>query len=121
MSVHGPTDWSVVSTPAVSTQASASKAAAGANMKHVCTGIYFALMAVAAQTIISVNLRDGASGAGNILWSKQFVIPINGIVSEDISDLAIPGSYNTAMTLEFSGAPVATNYESVVLTGYDSA
>lgn len=120
MSVHGPTDFSVVSVPAVSTQATVTKAAQ-AGMGHVCTGIYAALMAVAAQTIIALNLRDGVSGAGTILWSKQYVVPINGILDINISDLSIKGTIGNAMTLEWSAAPVANNFESVTLTGYDSA
>lgn len=121
MSVHGPTDWSVFHNPAVSTQATASKAAAGANMKHVCTGISFSLSAVVAQPLISVALRDGASGLGTILWQKQYILAAGAVLNVDISDLALPGTFNTAMTLEFSGAPAATNLESVEMTGYDSA
>ena len=121
MSVHGPTDWSVFSNPAVTTQASASKAAAGPNMKHVCTGIFFTLSAVVAQPLIQVNLRDGATGAGTILWQKQYILPAGAVLEVNIPDLAIPGTFNNAMTLEFSAAPAATNLESVELTGYDSA
>jgi hypothetical protein len=120
MSVHGPTDWTVVSTPAVSTQATATKAAQ-AGMAHVCTGIFASLMAVAAQTIILLNLRDGATGAGTILWSKQYVVPINGVLDINVPDLSIKGTIGNAMTLEWSAAPVATNYEAVTMTGYDSA
>lgn len=121
MGVHGPTDWSVFHNPAVTTQATASKAAGGALMRHVCTGISFSLSAVVAQPLISVTLRDGASGAGTILWQKQYILPVGAVLDVNISDLSLPGSLNTAMTLEFSGAPAATNLESVEMTGYDSA
>lgn len=118
--MHGPTDWAVENNPAITTQASASKAAAPA-LKHICTGISWTLSAVVAQALIQLILRDGATGAGNILWRKQAIIPAGGIWEGNISDLVLPGSINTAMTLEFSGAPAATNLESVALTGYDSA
>lgn len=120
--MHGPADWSVVSTPVAATQATASKAAAGANMRHFCTGIYAAITTVGTlQGPIQLNLRDGATGAGAILWSMSFQLPVNGIAIVQISDLNIPGSSNTAMTLEFSAAGVAASQESVTLTGYDSA
>lgn len=117
---YGPVDWSVNNNPAASAQASASKAAAPF-LRHVCTSISATLSAVVAQTLISLNLRDGATGAGAILWSKQVVLPAGGVWEVNLTGLAIPGSANTPMTLEFSGVPVATNVESVAMTGYDAA
>jgi hypothetical protein len=35
-----------------------------------------------------------------------------------VSGLNIVGSLNTAMTLEFTAAPAATNFETVALTGH---
>lgn len=104
----------------MTTQATASKAAAPA-LRHVCTGISYSLSAVVAQPLISIALRDGASGAGTILWQKQYILAVGAVLDVNISDLALPGTTNTAMTLEFSGAPAATNLESVELTGYDTA
>lgn len=123
MGVHGPTDWSINNSPAVTTQATISKAAVAGppNMKHVCTGIYAVLSCVVAQPLISLNLRDGASGAGTILWTEQFIAPAGALIIINISDLSIPGGYGNAMTLEWSAAPAATNLESVEMTGYDSA
>jgi hypothetical protein len=117
----GSQDSTAFSTPAVSTQATASLAATGATMRWICTSISATLSAVAAQTIIQLNLRNGASGAGTIIWSKQVILPIGGVWEVDLTDLSIPGAYGAAMTLEFSGAPVATNLEAVALTGYMSA
>lgn len=116
-----PDMWSVPHTPAAATQASASKAA-NASQRHVCTGIYAIISAVAAQAGIQLNLRDGASGAGTILWSQTIALPVGGIAVISVSGLNIPGALiNTAMTLETSGAPAGTNFASVTLTGYDAA
>lgn len=63
-------------------------------------------------------MRDGASGAGTILWSGAVAAPANG--SETIAiPLSIAGSANTAMTIEFSAAGVAASLEAVSMTGYD--
>jgi len=121
LSVHGPTDWPLAHTPAAATQATISKAAAPA-LKHVCTSISATLTTVGTlQGPIQLNLRDGATGAGTILWSLSIQLPVNGAWSIFLSGLSIPGSINTAMTLEFSAAGVAASQESVALTGYDSA
>lgn len=119
--MHGPLDWSVFHTPAAATQATASKAAASA-LRHVCTSIAFTLTTVGTlQGPVQINLRDGATGGGTILWSLSLQLPVNGIVALAFSDLVIPGSTNTAMTLEFSAAGVAASQESVAMTGYDTA
>jgi len=117
----GSQDTSAFSTPAVTTQASASLAVAGATMRWICTSISATLSAVVAQALITLNLRNGASGAGSILWSKQVILPAGGVWEVNLTDLSIPGAYGAAMTLEFSGAPAGTNLEAVALTGYLSA
>src|SRR5690242_9481224 len=63
--------WSVVHAPAANNQATASKAAGAAGVRHVCTGITATLAAGAsAPTAVNVNVavRDGATGAGTVLW-----------------------------------------------------
>jgi hypothetical protein len=78
-------------------------------------------MAVGAtpQTLIQVNLRDGISGVGTILWSMSIVLAANEQEKLfSISGLSIIGTVNTAMTLEFSAAGVANSVQSVALTGY---
>lgn len=118
--VAQPTTWSVTSTPATAVQASASKSAAGSGNQHVCQSISFALsVGSTAQTVIQVNLRDGATGAGTILWSLNVVKAANEAPTYfHAGNLNIVGSANTAMTLEFSGAGVTSSYESVSFTGY---
>lgn len=114
-----PAGWSVQSSPAVATQATVTRAAGGAGVRHVCKSITVSLACGATpQTPINVYVRDGASGAGTILWSGAVAAPANG--SETIAiPLSIAGSANTAMTIEFSAAGVAASLEAVSMTGYD--
>jgi hypothetical protein len=109
----------VVHTPAAATQATASVAAL-ATGKHVCKGVSVSIAcAGTAQTPIRAVLRDGATGAGTILWSKKLSAPVNGYASVDEVGLSLPGSLNTAMTLEFAGAGVAASEQDVTLIYFD--
>lgn len=114
--VTGAGQWAVNSQPAVATQASASRAAIPGT-RHVCKSVSVSLAAVAAQGIIYFNLRDGASGAGTILWSVAFVLAAGTSDRVTLSGLDIVGSVNTAMTLESSAAPAAGNFATAALTG----
>lgn len=117
--------WTVVHTPASATQATASRAATANGGRNVCTSIdaCFILPSGVTQVIIQLNLRDGASGAGTILWSRSFgfgAVATTSIAQQEVSltGLSIPGSVDTAMTLEFSAAGAATTVQSVTLCGY---
>lgn len=114
-------EWSIPHTPAVATRATITRAAGGAGVRHVCKAIT-ATLAVAAADVgvagVLVNLRDGATGAGTILWSKRLaVVAAGGIADVNITGLNIAGSPNTAMTLEFAAAPGAASFEDVTLGG----
>jgi len=114
-----PTDWSVKHVPAAATQATISKAAGAAGVQHVCTSLMGVISTVGtAQTVLVLNLRDGASGAGTIVWSQQFILPVNTTLVIAQSNLNIIGTAATAMTLEFSAAGVADSVCSVSMTGY---
>jgi hypothetical protein len=115
-----PTTWSLVHTPSAATQATVSQAAGGSGVQFVAQSISFALSVDGTpQTAIQINLRDGATGAGSILWSQTIVkAATEPITFFHASGLNIVGSSNTAMTLEFSSAGVASSVESVTLTGY---
>ena len=118
-SVAPQSNWGQAHTPAAATQATTTKAAV-ASTYHVCTSISF-MCAVGAtpQTLIQVNLRDGTTGAGTILWSMSIVKAANEQPTHvTISGLSIIGTVNTAMTLEFSAAGVASSVQSVSITGY---
>lgn len=112
-------NWSIQSDPAVNTQATITRAAGGGGIRHICTSIHATLSAGAtASGIVKVYLRDGATGAGAILWSGSLKVPVESTANISISGLSIVGSVNTAMTLEFSAAGGATTQENVSLTGY---
>lgn len=114
-----PGQWSIQHQPAAGAQATISQPAV-ANRRHVCTGITACLAAgAAAQTPIIVNLRDGATGAGTILWSGALSAPINQAAALPIAGFHIPGTPGVAMTLEFAGAPVAGAQLTVSLQGHD--
>lgn len=122
--LNGFGDWAQGHTPAANTQATTTKAAGGAGVRHVCTSISATLVAGATAptaTTVEVALRDGATGAGTILWEQTIGIQaVAGATNAiHIAPLNIIGSANTAMTLEFSAAAGANTLESVSMTGYD--
>lgn len=118
--------WSVTHAPAAATQAVATRAAAAAGIRHVATGVSIVVSggpaAPAAQTL-TINLRDGASGAGAALasWTVGVEAVAGKSVPISLGGFNIAGSAATAMTLESSAAPGANTLVSVTLTGYDSA
>jgi hypothetical protein len=116
-----PGEWTLNSEPAANTTATATRAAGGAGVRHVLTSVNASLIGVAAIAApISVVVRDGATGVGAILWRDKLFTPAAG--SRDrltISGLNIVGSVNTAITVEFTGGPGATNFEVLSATGYD--
>lgn len=120
--VASPGQWAQFANAGFAIQASTTRAAGGAGVRHVCTSIStsFSTGANAQATALDINLRDGASGAGTVLWSKRVILPINGLWDVNLTNLNIVGSPNTAMTLEFVAAGVAGSVESVALTGYDA-
>lgn len=121
----GTQDTGVFSTPGAAAQATASLAAPGpATQRWICTSISatFATGATAQATQLTLNLRNGASGAGTIIWSITVpILPVNGSWSFSLADVSLPGAYGAAMTLEFSAAGAAGTFESVAMTGYVSA
>lgn len=120
-----PGQWTATHAPAVNTQATASKVAGGAGVRHVCTGISINLAAggtAPTATQLTVNLRDGATGVGTILATWTIAIPATAgaFATVNLTGLKIPGTANTAMTLEFTAAGGANVYESVTLFGHDT-
>lgn len=114
-----PGNWSQGHTPAAATQATTSKAAGAAGVCHVCTSISATLATIgtAQSSAIALNLRDGATGAGSILWTKQVVLNTNSVWEVNLTGLNIIGTAATAMTLEFSAANAAASFASVSMTG----
>jgi len=115
--------WSTTSTPAAGSQSTASRAAGTGTLRHVADCVTVsagAATAPGAATILTINLRDGATGVGTILWQTTIAAPAatgqHGTVY--FCGLNLIGSVTTAMTLEFS-ASLGNEQESVTLTGYD--
>lgn len=113
--------WSQTNTPAVATQATTSKAAGGGTVRHVATSITVCIAANGtAQTPLLFHLRDGATGAGTIIRTWAFSAPITTSQCENVPGLNMPGSANTAMTLESAAAGVAGSQATVSFTGYST-
>ncbi len=108
--------WTVVSTPAAATQASAVKVAGGADIRHVCTGICASFAGTAANAAVLVNILDGS----NIVWSEYLIAVTNDVRSINILGLNIVGTPAASMTLQFAAAGIAGTLQSVTLIGFDT-
>ncbi len=118
-----PGEWSITNAPAVNTIATATRAAGAAGVRHVCTAICVGVVVITGVpvTVMTWQLRDGATGAGTILLQgaisvassapqpPTIIVPVNVI-----------GSAATAMTIEFAAAAGAANFEFVNATGYST-
>lgn len=111
--------WAVQHAPAAAAVATISKAAVP-GARHVATSVTVCVAAAGtAQTPLQFSLRDGATGAGTIVWTVRLSAPINS--SYCISaPVQIIGTANTAMTLESAGVTVAGAFAQVSLSGYDT-
>lgn len=114
--------WSVISNPAAGSQATAS-ISGEANVQHVADCISFSAASTTAPalTALTVNLRDGATGAGTVIWTFQVVISNatgQNVNPHTFCGLNLMGSTATAMTLEFS-ASLANLIQSVSLSGFN--
>ncbi len=113
--------FSIVGAPAANAQATITQAAAP-TFRHVCRAIAASLVSTAALAVqVSLVLRDGATGVGAVLWQVDVAIPATANSADTIllTELHIPGTVNTAMTLEFTAAGGAATFEKVTLVGYD--
>lgn len=119
-----PGEWSENHNAAANTQATVTRAAV-AGERHVCKSITATLAAdpgaAAGSAVVSVLLRDGAAGAGTVLWSGRLAAPIGESRDITIAGLNIVGSAGTEMTLEFAAAAGADTFEDVSMTGYTTA
>lgn len=107
-------------------QGTTSRAAGGVGVRHVidCFGFSADSAAAIVATNVLVSVRDGATGAGAIIWQFALSFPtasalgVQEIPTNLFCGLNIIGTANTAMTVEFSAA-VAGSIQSVNATGYD--
>lgn len=119
-----PGEWTAQSAAAVGVASSAGRAAGGAGVRHVARRVSFgfsATTALGAIVTVTINLRDGATGAGTVLWAWQFTLPAAVIPAFTFGqEVNFPGSAATAMTLEFSAA-VANLLTFCNLGGFDAS
>lgn len=121
--------WYITHNPAVNTKATISKAAAD-GFKHVCKGFtaalsgnnsYVTLPGISSPqpSTATLTIRDGATGAGTIMYQSILGISATGTQSVSLSqsDLYLVGSNNTALTIEFTAAADANTHETVSLFG----
>lgn len=118
------TTWSVVHTPSANTMATAAKAAGAAGVKHVCTGYSWSLSSgggAPTPELITIAIRDGATGAGTIIWQETVSLPAvaGSNARGGMTGLYIPGTAATAMTIETDSAPGANVVASVSIMGED--
>ncbi len=122
--VEGPAGsiWTAIHVPSANTQATATKASAGAGVRNVCTGFTVTITGgttapAAFQGIVS--LIDGASGGTTYLWRSSIALPAvaGAQVTVIRGHLWLPGTAATGMTVEFSAAGGVNTVESVSLEG----
>lgn len=115
--------WYISQVPAVATVATASKAAGAAGVQHVMIqGGWSLSCAATAQTPIAITVRDGASGAGTVLWAWSAAALADTCVNVALPPgIYLVGSAATAMTIEFAsgGTIVAAAQATVCAAGYD--
>lgn len=114
--------FSVVSTPAVSVQATAS-IALEASVRHVvdCVGFSAGATTAPVLTQLTVNVRDGATGAGTVLWSQTVIIAAaagQSVPPVTFCGLNLVGTTGTAMTAEYS-ALLTNLFENVSISGFN--
>jgi hypothetical protein len=114
--------WAIENAPAANAQATISRASV-AGQRHVCQGFLASITngGSASADVGTLNLRDGATGAGAILWTMDFAIPgvSFSVMQIEITGLNIVGSVATAMTLEFAAASAVNVTQKVNLCGFD--
>lgn len=119
-----PPEWSVNNTSSANAQGTISKAAGAAGVAHVCTGFSAQLQgdATGNADVGIFNLRDGATGAGTVLYTLGLTLGAGALAKGTpviVTGLNIVGSTATAMTAEFSGAGTTHTIQVVNMTGYD--
>lgn len=117
MSDTEPLGWAVQHTPA-DAAAGTIGVAAVATGRHICRSITVTLGGVGANAAgVTFVLRNGATGAGTILWTAKLSNLANTSVPFSAT-VNIAGSKNTAMTLESTAAPAASSHVTVAMDGY---
>jgi hypothetical protein len=116
--------FNVTSSPGAGNQATAS-IVANATGRHVADCVSYSAVSTGAvtATAFAVNLRDGATGAGNVIHAYQATAVTAAAAGAqvvppfEVCGLNLVGTTNTAMTFEMS-AGVANVQPTVNLTTY---
>lgn len=113
--------WAISNVAAANTAATVSKAAGSAAQRHVCTGFQVTMSSLGAPTpeVIVFQIRDGATGAGTVIWSGSISLPAVAGTSTScgLTGLWLVGTAATAMTIETAQGGGANDYISVNLQG----
>jgi hypothetical protein len=113
--VNRPGDWSEFHDPGAATLATVTRIAPAAGKAHVITGIMANVLAVNAQTGLTLTLADSSGNRGS--W--KFPIPPAGQGRDlTMTGLNIVMTTASAATVAFNAAPAAGNFESITITGY---
>lgn len=112
----------VSAAPAAGSVATATAAAGGLNVRHRARFLVAsarAAAALAAAYSSEVVIRDGAAGAGTIIWRTGIALPTVtvGVIDRVIVPLSLDGTANTAMTVEMLGG--AAGVSLTVWLGYE--
>jgi len=115
--------WTISHAPAANTQATATKAAGATGVRHISECILVTLTAGAVAPVavqVTFVVRDGASGAGTIIWQGTMALTVSAGGSAppiQLCGLTLVGSPATAMTIEFTAAAGINTFETVALKG----
>lgn len=111
--------WGITNTSAAAGTATISKAAI-TGFRHVAMCVSASIgVGAAAQGPVTFVVRDGATGAGTVIWTGTMSAAAagTGMIAQQCG-LNIVGSVSTAMTIEFTAAGAANTVESVSLSGF---
>lgn len=103
--------WSVTNSAAVNNIATATKASAGAGLKNTMKSLQYSIWqdntgTVSAAGGLVLVVRDGASGAGTIIFTRTLSFPLAtnglGVNGQIVFDPPLIGTAATAMCVEFT-------------------
>jgi hypothetical protein len=117
-----PGEWTKLGAPSPATRASATQAAAGADLRNICNGIVVAISQPTSSPVAyssRIFVRDGDITSTNLLWGIGIGCPA---VAGDcrvftFNNLRIKGTANTQMTVDFETAPGTGVRQTVFISG----
>ncbi|MFH1010992.1 MAG: hypothetical protein V1784_07140 [bacterium] len=113
--------WQMSDQPAVATQATVTRVAA-VGIRHALTSLQAIVSAAAGAAVVPtlIYIRDGATGAGAILWAGSLAAAVSTTEEFAINfTQPIIGTAGNAMCIEFAVAGAAGSQETIAGQGYD--